>query len=128
MFMVNPLNIHSPMLDGYYQELINKDREKYEQIFDIYVLSRIILTKMNPKFEDFVKGVPVWLISISDVILEAYDQVNKRHIKIVRSNGRFRYLTSIISDKWEEVLNVPPEMDIIVQYLISNRANLAFTN
>lgn len=128
MFMINPLNIHSPMLDGYYQDLINKDKKKYENIFDIYTLSRILLMELHPKFEDFVKGVPVWLLSLSNVILETYDQVNRRHIKIIRDGNRFRYLTSVISDRWEEIEKVPPEMDVIISYLISNRANLAFTN
>ena len=84
--------------------------------------------RLSPKFEDFVKGTPVWLTNISNTILEAYDSTNRRHIKIIRGNKRLRYLTSIISDKWEEIYNVPEEMDVIIWYLISNRANLAFTN
>ena len=97
-------------------------------MLDVYALSRIMLIDLSPKFEDFVKGTPVWLTNISNTILEAYDSTNRRHIKIIRDNKRLRYLTSIISDKWEEIYNVPEEMDVIIWYLISNRANLAFTN
>lgn len=128
MFMVNPLNIHSPMLDEYYQELIDKNGNRYVKAPDIYILSRLMLIDLNPKFEDFVKGIPVWYTNISDTILEAYDSLNRRHIRIIEQNGRLRYLTSIISDRWSEIENVPPEMDVIVKFLISNRANLAFTN
>ena len=128
MFMINPLSIHSPLLDEYYQDLINKNKDRYSNIPDVYALSRIMLIDLSPKFEDFVKGTPVWLTSISNTILEAYDSINRRHIKIIRDNKRLRYLTSIISDKWEEIYNVPEEMDVIIWYLISNRANLAFTN
>lgn len=128
MFMINPLSIHSPLLDDYYQDLINKNKDRYSNMLDVYALSRIILIDLSPKFEDFVKGTPVWLTNISNTILEAYDSTNRRHIKIIRGNKRLHYLTSIISDKWEEIYNVPEEMDVIIWYLISNRANLAFTN
>ena len=94
----------------------------------MYTLSRVMLIDLKPQFEDFVKGTPIWLLSISNVLLEAYDQLHRRHIRIIRDKNKLRYMTSVISDKWEEVTNVPSEMDIIVQYLISNRANLAFTN
>lgn len=128
MFMINPLNIHSPMLDEYYQELIEANQDKYNKAPDIYMLSRLMLLDLNPKFEDFIKGIPVWYVNTSNTILDAYDSTNRRHIKIIDNKGRYRYLTSIISDRWTEIENVPPEMDLIVQYLISNRANLAFTN
>ena len=128
MFLVNPLNIHSPLLDGYYQDLISKNKERYEKILDMYTLSRVMLIDLKPQFEDFVKGTPIWLLSISNVLLEAYDQLHRRHIRIIRDKNKLRYMTSVISDNWEEVTDVPSEMDIIVQYLISNRANLAFTN
>ena len=60
--------------------------------------------------------------------MEAYDHVNRRHIRIVAKGGRLKYMTSIISDNWTEIKEVPPEMDVIVKYLISNRANLALTD
>lgn len=128
MFMINPLNIHSPVLDGYYQDIVSANKDKYEKAQNVYVLSRLILMDLKPKFEDFVKGIPTWLVNISDVVLEAYDSVNRRHIKIVRNGERLRYLTSIISDRWSEVEDVPLEIDVIIKYLISNRANLALTN
>ena len=128
MFMVNPLNIHSPVLDEYYQELIKKKEDIYKTIRDPIILSRALLMDMEPQYEDFVKGVPIWLMDIKNTVLQSYDNKNRRHIKIVRDNDHFRYFTSIISDNWSEIENVPKEMDIIVEYLLSNRPNLALTN
>lgn len=128
LFMVAPWYIHSPLLDEYYQELVNKNIDSYKQIPDLINLSRLMLFDLQPKFEDFVKGIPVWYTKFMEPLIEAYDQSNRRHIKIVKDGDRLRYMTSIISDRWEEIENVPPEMDVIIKYLISNRANLALTN
>lgn len=128
LFFKNPLNLHSPVYDEYYQELYNTNKDKYDQVRNIYTLSKMFLVDMKPNFSDFVKGIPTWLIDTTNIVMYTYDKVNRRHIKIVRDNNRFRYYTAIISDNWKEVENVPADIDIIVQYLISNRANLDLAN
>lgn len=128
LFFKNPLKIHSPMYDEYYYELYNSNREKYDKTSDVYTLSKMFLKDMKPQFSDFVKGVPTWLINTSNIVMYTYDSVNRRHIKIERDGERFRYYTAIISDNWQEIKRVPQDIDIIVQYLISNRANLDLTN
>ena len=128
LFFKNPLNIHSPMYDEYYYEMYNSNRDKYNNTNNIYTLSRLFLVDMNPSFNDFVMGTPVWLVNSSNELIKVYDKINRRHIKIVRDENRLRYYTSIISDNWTEIMNVPPEIDTIVKYLISNRANLDLTN
>lgn len=127
-FALNPLNLHTPMLDEYYRDLVRANIDSYKKMTELVGLSRLMLLDLNPKFEDFIKGVPVWYTKFSEPLLEAYDQVNRRHIRIVAKDGRLRYMTSIISDNWTEIKDVPPEMDIIVKYLISNRANLTLTD
>lgn len=127
-FMINPFNLHSPNLDEFYQDLIELHKDSYFKLTDIYSLSRMMLLDMNPHFEDFVKGIPCWLVNASNTLVQAYDLQNRRHIKIIKDGERLRYLTSIISDRWQEIENVPKEMDVIIKYLVSNRPNLAFTN
>lgn len=127
-FHLNPLCIHSPVYDEYYKELYDAHRDSYDKAKDTIVVSRMMLTDMDPDFDDFVKGVPVWLSAIRNVLITAYDMVNRRHIRITQEGRRYRYFTAIISDNWQEILDVPPEMDVVVNYLISNRANLALVN
>ena len=124
LFFKNPLKLHSPMYDNYYYELYNSNRDKYNDAKTVYALSKMFLVDMKPHFSDFVKGIPTWLIDTTNVVMYTYDKTNRRHIKIERDGNRFRYYTAIISDNWKEIKEVPPDIDVIVQYLISNRANL----
>jgi hypothetical protein len=125
LYMVNPLQLHSPMLDKQYQPLVQKHRERYAKIKDIIILSRVMLIDMQPELEDFPAGMPPWLVDVSLPMIEAFDTLNRRHIKIERdSEGKLHYFTSLISDKWEEIQNVPREMDYIVLYLATNKVEL----
>lgn len=124
-FNRNPLNIHSPNYDEFYYDLYKQNEQRYANAVDPIILSRLMLIDMKPTFDEFVKGIPAWFIG--DDVLTAYDIVTRKHIKISRDGKRYRYFTAVISDKWKEITNVPPEMDYIVHYIISNRANLAFT-
>ena len=128
MFIINPLSLHSPLLDEKYQEVISKKEELYSSLHDVTLISRNILVDLDPTFDDFVKGIPAWYTNLSNTLILSYDTFSRRHIKIIKDGERLRYYTSVISDDWKEVQNVPSEMDFIIKYLISNRANLTFTN
>lgn len=111
-----------------YNEDYNKYTENLQHIGDECTVSRIIIAYMQPTFEEFICGVPNWLSQMVPVVLRAYDSDNRRHIKIVNENGRYRYYTSIISDNFKEIKDVPPEMDKIVSYLISSKNTLTLAN
>lgn len=129
-FNTNPLKIHSPMFNDDYIDIIEENKPKFNKAQkDIIALSRLILIDMHPQFEDFPRGVPAWLSEVSPKeLVSAYDMVNRRHIKIEKDGNRLRYYTSIISNNWKEIEDVPREMDILVGYLISNRANLTLVD
>ena len=56
--------------------------------------------------------------------MEDYDFKNRRHIKIIKTDGGLRYFTAILSNNYKEIKNVPPEMQAVVEYILSNRPNL----
>ena len=106
----------SPFNNNDYAHII----EKHNLVkTDNTTLSRAIIILMDPCYEDFVFGAPAWLRYTTGNALTAYDEDNRRHIKIDIEKDRFKYYTSIISDNWKEIKDVPPEIDKIVNYLIS---------
>ena len=126
-FNRNPLVIHPPNYDEYYFDLCEKNADRYEKAKDTYILSRMMLMDMKPEFEDFVKGIPAWLMGTTEV-MNGYDIVTRKHIRVMKDGNRYRYYTALISDKWKEIKGVPPEMDYVVHFIISNRANLRFVD
>ena len=121
-FLTNKLNIHLPIYDLFYFELLEANRETYSLIDDPVLLSRTMLFDLEPTSDEFVTGVPDWFTSISNSNFIAFDPIAKKHIKIEKYKGGYRYFTSSISDNWKEIENVPEEMNYIVGYLISNRS------
>ena len=88
--VINPLSIHSPLLDEYYKDLIVKNITKYNELStNICALSRVMLVDLEPSFEDFVKGTPVWLIESVNPILLTYDVNSRQHIKIIQDKNRY---------------------------------------
>lgn len=116
--------LDNPFTNSDYSQYI----EHFTQSDDCKVVSRAIITLMNPVFEDFIRGVPNWLSQTSPVVLQAYDEDNRRHIKIVNDGQKYHYYTSIISDNFKEIENVPPEIDKIVSYIISSKGTLTLAD
>lgn len=111
------LHLHNPYYNKEYLPFLEKLPEA-----DSVVVSRAIIGLMTPCFEDFLSGAPVWLKDCtSGIVLTAYDPENRKHIKIVKDGKRYKYYTSIISDNYKEIKQVPEEMDALVSYLISYR-------
>lgn len=120
-YLTKPLKIHSPLFDDFYAETLVEYLDKYADIDDDVILSRTILFDLEPTEDEFIAGVPDWFQDIKGSDFIAFDVVNRRYIKITKNKDGFRYFTSLISDNWKEILNVPKDMDYIVDYLISSR-------
>lgn len=121
-FLTNKLDLHLPVRDSYYLELLEERREVYSQINDPILLSRTMLFDLKPTSDEFCMGVPDWFSSISNSNFVAFDPISKKHIKIEKYGKGYRYYTSSISDNWKEITDVPDEMSYIIGYLISNRS------
>lgn len=111
--------------------LYNSEYGKYTEKLSpesTIMVSRAIIILMSPVYENFLTGVPNWLAASCPVVLTAYDEDNRRHIKITNDGKRFHYFTSIISDNYQEITSVPEEIDKIVSYLISSKGSLALAD
>lgn len=122
-YETNPLKIHNIALDDTYENFFEEFPNLYELTNNIK-LSRTILDLTEPEFSDFVFGIPQWFLSNKGILMEDYDLKNRRHIKIVKTDGGLRYFTAILSNNYKEIKNVPPEMQVVVEYILSNRPNL----
>lgn len=120
-YFTRNLKIHPPVFDEFYTELIEENEELYRDIDDPVLLSRTILLKLEPTGDEFVLGIPDWFSDIQDVEFKAFDPVTKKHIKILKAKDGYKYFVSKISDNWHEIENVPPDMQYIIDYLISSR-------
>lgn len=117
-------NLHAVYLDDTYEDILQRD--KYNLISGNIEISREILADLEPTFDEFVVGAPNWLEVYKDILMEEYDIASRRHILLKHDGetGRIKYLTSIISDNFKEIADVPPEVDNIVKFLISQKPNL----
>lgn len=117
-------NLHAVYLDNTYENILQRD--KYNLISGNIEISREILADLEPTFDEFVLGAPNWLEVYKDILMEEYDVASRRHIllKHDEETGRIKYLTSIISDNFKEIADVPSEVDNIVKFLISQKPNL----
>lgn len=123
LYSYKPLYMFDPMWLKQYLPIVNENYEKYSTCGDIILKSRMLLEDMNPTQDEFIKGMPEWLLSnrSNGTIIEDYDELTHTHIKIVSDKDRYRFYTSYKTDNWVEVPNVPTEMSKIVRYLLTNK-------
>lgn len=69
--------------------------------------------------QDFQDDVfPAWYLLSTTVIFEQYNERTNVRVKIDFVNGEFRYYIAGASDNWEEIVDVPLEMDHVVSALL----------
>ena len=83
-------------------------------IEDLY---RIIYVRAAHEAQDFLHGYPSWY-QLPLVVFEKYvENINKR-LRICYENEEFRYFIAGASDNWQEIFDVPIEMDDVVFALL----------
>lgn len=120
-YFTRPLKIHLPTFDKMFEKLVEENSAVYFEITDPILLSRTILIDLQPTEDEFVQGIPDWLSNIEGMGFSAFDPITKKHIKIVRVNDNYKYFISKISDNWQEITDVPKDMQYIINYLIRSR-------
>lgn len=120
-FLTAPLDIHSPMLDNFYLDIVLKHGDIYKNFESNIDISRVLLLQLDPTEEEFQYGLPTWYSEAKGQDFIAFDQTTRRYIKISKRDGNFKYYTSFISDNWREIKDVPKEMDYIINFLISTK-------
>lgn len=92
--------------------------ELYNKRGDIVNFHRTIYICNFYEFVDFPEGYPSWYTLNNTIVYEKYNpKINKR-VKVVYRDSEFRYYIAGASDKWEEILNVPLEIDDVIASII----------
>ena len=120
-YMAAPLKIHKPTYEDTYTELVQEHSKVYSDTEDNVLLSRLMLMHMQPTADEFPFGEPEWIKQLEYRDYVSFDPIQKKFIKISRSSVGYKYFWSYISDNWIEIEDVPKEMDIIIEHLLSNQ-------
>ena len=83
---------------------INKHRVKY--IGEAYEL------------ENFRDGFPGWYLLKETTVFEKYDEKTNHRVRIDFKGGEFYYFLSGASDNWQQITEVPIEIDYVVAALL----------
>lgn len=114
-----PLDIHSPVYDPQYSQLVLENTDVYSKVESVVDLSRLMLVQLEPTEDEFPLGTPMWLGEAQQDAYITFDPIKKTHVKIVRQGDRYRYFTAYISNNWKEVQDVPKEVDTIIDCLLN---------
>lgn len=79
---------------------------------------RIIYISKSYSLEDFREGYPAWYSFSDTIVFEKYNvRLNKR-VRIVFRSGEFHYYICGASDNWQEIRDIPLELDYVVSTLL----------
>lgn len=85
---------------------------------DMIKKHRAELISKRLEYTDFRNGFPNWYV-IPNVVFEKYSsKINKRAKLLYNGKGEFEYYISGASDNWEQVYNVPLEIDDIIACIL----------
>lgn len=85
---------------------------------DIIKKHRAELISKRLEYTDFKNGFPNWYV-LPNVVFEKYSsKINKRAKLLYNGKGEFEYYISGASDNWEQVYNVPLEIDDIIACIL----------
>ena len=85
---------------------------------DVVNKYRVMYIKKCYELTDFNDGYPGWYILQDTTIFEDYNVKTNKRIRIDCRNGEFLYFIAGASDNWQQVIDVPIEMDYIVSALL----------
>lgn len=105
--------------ENYMTYLKNKDGilEETKNTPSIERLNRVLYIKEDYEAEDFLKGYPYWY-ELPTKVFEQYNPKLNKRIRICYEHNEFRYFIAGASDNWEEIYEVPLEIDAVVHTLL----------
>ena len=83
-------------------------------------LNRVLYIKEDYEAEEFLKGYPYWY-ELPTKVFEQYNPKLNRRVRICYENNEFRYFIAGASDNWEEIYEVPLEIDTVIHTLLFSR-------
>ena len=79
---------------------------------------RVIYISQMWDLEDFRDRFPIWYSLYESTLFEEYNSKTNVRVRISYIRGEFRYFICGASDNWQEIVNVPLEMDHIITALL----------
>lgn len=95
-----------------YKKIVNEASNK-----DLIARHKINLISNRYESTDFRNGFPNWYIT-SGTIFEKYSSKINKRVRIVNNNGEFQYFICGASDNWEQIYNVPLEIDDVIACIL----------
>lgn len=79
---------------------------------------RVMYIKGCYELEDFYNGYPSWYELSDTTVFENYNVKTNRRIRIDCRKGEFLYFIAGASDNWQQIIEVPLEMDYVIAALL----------
>lgn len=129
--MINPENIKVDIFRDEYVFMCKEIKFKGEKLlFDINQTNisneeiinknRIAFIEKRYTHNKFVHGYPSWYLKIDGNIYKKYNRTLKRDFRIEYRDGRYRYYIADYFNQWEEIQDVPLEIDGFIQTILKN--------
>ena len=85
---------------------------------DVVNKYRVLYISRCYELNDFKEGFPIWYTLKDTTVYENYNsRINKR-IRIDYNNGEFLYFIAEASDNWRQIIDIPIEIDYVVNALL----------
>lgn len=111
----NPLSFFPPLEYKNKRAFLRKFRKNFTNVIDAY---RVLYLSHKYDLQDFREGFPSWYTLGSLSVFEEYNPKTNTRVKITFSDGELHYYIAGASDNWQEIGDVPLEMDHIVSALL----------
>ena len=85
---------------------------------DVINKHRVMYIKGCYELEDFYGGYPSWYLLSDTTVYESYNVKTNRRIRIDYRKGEFLYFIAGASDNWQQIVDVPLEMDYVIAALL----------
>lgn len=85
---------------------------------DVVNKYRVMYIKKCYEVTDFNNGYPGWYILQDTTVFEDYNIKTNKRVRIDYRNGEFLYFIAGASDNWQQIIDVPIEMDYVVSALL----------
>lgn len=85
---------------------------------DVINKHRVMYIRGCHEVEDFYDGYPSWYILSDTTIFENYNIKTNRRVRIDCRKGEFLYFIAGASDNWQQIVDVPLEIDYVIAALL----------
>lgn len=85
---------------------------------DVVNMYRVVYIKNCYEVMDFIDGYPSWYILSDTTIFEEYNIKTNKRIRIDCNRGEFLYFIAGASDNWQQIVDVPLEIDYVIAALL----------